>query len=205
MPDRQEIEVKFALSDPAALREALREVGAESQGAHAEMNVRLDDAGRSLTGRGIVLRLRRTDSSGGVAHILTVKTPAPDSAAGPDLSARREIELGVEDGEAMLAALAVLGYAPYWRYEKRRETFVWRDVEIDLDHMPYGWFVELEGAPEGIRNLAARLGFDLSDGLTISYSEIFDNVCRVLNLEHRDLTFDAFAGVDVPPEAYRGA
>jgi adenylate cyclase class 2 len=204
MPDRQEIEVKFALSDPAALREALSDVGAGSRGAHAEMNVRLDDANRSLTERRIVLRLRRTESSGCVAHILTVKTPMPDSAAGPGLSARREIELVVEDGEAMLAALAVLGYTPYWRYEKHRERFVWRDVEIDLDHMPYGWFVELEGSPGGIRDLVARLGFDLSDGLTISYAEIFDNVCRALALDRRDLTFDAFAGVEVPPEAYRG-
>lgn len=202
MPKRQEIELKFAVSDAAAMRNALERVGAVSQGMWEEQNVRLDDAERSLSARGIVLRLRHTRSVRGEAHILTVKMPQPD--ADTAFSVRWEAEVAISDAEAMLAALAMLGYTPYWRYEKRREVFHWGEVEAALDEMPFGWFLELEGPPQAIRDLAARLGLRLEDGLTLSYAAIFDNVRQVLGLDIHDLTFEAFAGVEVPAYAYRG-
>ncbi len=47
MPDYQEIEIKFALDDPAAVRSRLLQLGAASQGRHFENNLRLDDADRT--------------------------------------------------------------------------------------------------------------------------------------------------------------
>ena len=202
MPDRQEIEIKFVVDDPSAMRAALEREGAISQGMREESNIRLDDPSRSLSARDVVLRLRRITSAQGVEHILTVK--APLSGGDPAFSMRREVEVMVGDAQAALAALAMLGYTPYWRYEKRRETFVWGAVEAALDEMPYGWFLELEGPPPDIRELAARLGLRLEEGLTCSYAAIFENVRRALALDIHDLTFEAFAGVVVPPEAYRG-
>lgn len=202
MPDHREIEVKFVLTDPAAVRAALQQLGAAFCGAHYELNIRLDDDARSLTANRRVLRLRRIESERGVTEVLTVKMPQED--ADPSFSIRREIELEVSDGAALLAALEVLGYQPYWRYEKHRETFRWGAVEAVIDHLPYGWFMELEGPEEGIRELAGQLGLRLEDGLALSYAAIFDNVTRALGLEAADLTFEAFADIVVPPAAYRG-
>lgn len=202
MPDWQEIEIKFVVDDPAAIRAALERQGAISQGVREELNIRLDDPSRSLSARDMILRLRRITSAQGAEHILTVK--APLSGGDPAFSVRREVEVTVSDAEAALAALAMLGYAPFWRYEKRRETFLWGTVEAALDEMPYGWFLELEGPPQDIRELAIRLGLHLEEGLTFSYAAIFENVRRALALDIHDLTFEAFAGVVVPPEAYRG-
>lgn len=199
MPDHHETELKFVVSDPAALRESLLRLGAISQERREEENIRLDDRQRNLTARKIVLRLRRISQAGEKRTILTVKTPA--SAPGA-FKTRREIELEIGDDQALLAALAVLGFEPYWRYEKRREVFILGDVEVDLDELPYGWFLELEGSEEGIRALADRLDLRLGEGLTLSYAEIFANVCRGMRLNIANLTFAAFAGVTVEPRYY---
>jgi adenylate cyclase class 2 len=200
MSDHQEIEAKFIVHDPAAVRDALARLGARREHSHTELNIRLDDEAGSLTRRGMVLRVRRVEEAGVVSYLLTVKTPGADRST---YSVRREIELGVDDGDAMIAALGVLGYRPFWRYEKRRETYRWEEVEAMLDEVPFGWFVEIEGPEEGITRLAGRIGLTEDDDLPLSYAEIDANVRHNLGLPPGDLTFDAFAGIDVPPDAYR--
>jgi adenylate cyclase class 2 len=200
MSDHQEIEAKFIVRDPAALRGALARLGARLAHGHAELNIRLDDEAGGLTRRGMVLRVRRIEEEDAISYLLTVKTPGTGRST---YSVRREIELMVSDGTAMVAALGVLGYRPFWRYEKRRETYICDGVEIMLDEVPFGWFVEIEGPEDGIAQLAERLGLDESDELPLSYAEIDANVRDNLGLPPGDLTFDAFAGVDVPPDAYR--
>ncbi len=201
MPEQDEVEVKFALADPAQMRANLLRLGAVQRGSHVELNIRLDDAERSLSARRIVLRRRRVEEAGSTTYLLTVKTPGRQHD--PALSIRREIELTVSDGDAMLAGLEVLGYRPYWRYEKRRETFALGQVEAVLDEMPFGWFVELEGLAGEIRRLVPQLGLDLSDGITESYAELFDRVRQALDLDINDLTFEAFADIDVPAWVFR--
>jgi adenylate cyclase class 2 len=200
MPDQQETEIKFIVPEPDALRESLVRLGAAAEGRHFEDNIRLDDPQNSLRARKFVLRLRRIERGGQVEHRLTVKTPGTSDDV---FKTRREIELAVSDGPAMLAALSVLGYEPTFRYEKRREVFTLNGVEADLDEMPFGWFLELEGAAEGIRALAAKLQLDLGEGLSLSYAQIFENVRTSMKLAMPDLTFATFEGITVNPRHYR--
>lgn len=200
MPDKLETELKFVIAEPEALRVSLLRLGASAEGRHVENNIRLDDKAHSLTGRGLVLRLRDIEQDGGETEsILTVKAPGE---LGDAFKSRREVELSVSDGPAAIAALGLLGYAPFWRYEKRRETFVLEGVEADLDELPYGWFLELEGTEPAIRALAGKLGLDIADGLTLSYADIFENVRRGMKLTMLDLTFEAFEGIRVEPRFY---
>ena len=195
MPENREIEVKFVLNEPAAMRDKLLQLGAVSHGRCFENNLRLDNDSHTLTERHIVLRLRQSEGLNGPSTQLTVKSPAVSSDA--SLSFRNEFELEIGDGATMLAALEVLGYKPYWRYEKHRETFLLGDVEAVIDEVPFGWFLEIEGSPEGIRNLAKRLDLDLADGIKHSYVRIFRHVCRTLEINPGDLTFDAFKDITV--------
>ena len=202
MPDYQEIEIKFALDDPAAVRSQLHQLGAVPQGRHYENNLRLDDANHTLASKHVVLRLRRIEAPDGSCARLTVKSPATSSDG--SLSVRNEAETEIGDGAAMLKALELLGYTPYWRYEKRRETFAWNEVEAVIDELPMGWFLEIEGSPEGIRALAEKLGFDMADGITASYARIFEEVCRMLKIAATDLTFDAFnKDITIDPQIYQ--
>jgi adenylate cyclase, class 2 len=169
--DHIETEIKFHLPDPGAMRAKLLALGAVCHGRHAEVNIRLDDAAGSIEARKMVLRLRTMTTDVGTTHLLTVKAHE-DSM--PDLSSRREIELEIADSNAMQAALAVLGYTPYFIYEKRRESFDLHGCEVVIDEMPYGWFMEIEGTEDSIRARVDELGLDLADGLTCGYSSIFN-------------------------------
>ena len=200
MPDHLETEIKLPLRDPAATRAALVRAGAIPHGRYEEFNIRLDDAERRLTAQGMVLRLRRSELGSETERTLTLKAGGGDASS--PIQTRREIEVSIGNIADMLALLAVLGYEPYWRYEKRREVLTWRRVEVALDEMPYGWFLEIEGPEDSIYALVARLGLEPGDGLPYSYAEIFENVRCNLGLDVNDLTFEAFEGVEVPAEAY---
>ena len=67
-----EREAKLRVADPAAARQAVERLGARLVRArHFEDNLLLDDAARTLAGRGCALRLRRADGRA----VLTYKGP----------------------------------------------------------------------------------------------------------------------------------
>ncbi|NDJ51454.1 MAG: class IV adenylate cyclase [Chloroflexi bacterium] len=199
MPEQQEIEIKFHLTDPLAFRQQVLQTGARSRGEPvAEYNIRLDDAAGVLAQQDIVLRVRSTSADD--EGLVTVKLPVPDTD--PTFKIVKEIEFMVSDRHAMVEMLAVLGYRPAWIYEKRREKLDWRGVQICLDEMPMGWFAELEGSEAGIRALAAELNLDLADGITLTYAQLFEHVRQSLKLSMTDLTFEAFTEVIVSPDVF---
>lgn len=202
MPDLLEIEIKFWLPDPDKMRTQLNKLGAVSHGQQFEVNIRLDDEQKTLTKSHRVLRLRKAHREDQTINLLTVKTPG--STDETDLSVRREIELEVSDAKTLLSAFEVLGFAPYWQYEKRREIFLWEDVEIVIDELPFGWFMELEGSSQAIRTACGQLGLDLNNGLVLSYAHIFEYICGQLDTVCSDLTFEAFKEVAIPESIYEG-
>ena len=84
-----------------------------------------------------------------------------------------EIEVDVDDGDGFEAILAGLGYVRVFRYQKYRETFRWRDVEIVVDETPIGTFVEIEGPVATIHEAARALGREPRDYIADSYAALF--------------------------------
>ena len=177
-----ETEVKFRATDLAALRANLIAQGAVvTQSRHLERNTLFDDAEHSLRQRGMLLRLRDA-----LDTILTLKAPAPPGVQSTQHKSRIEREIIVSDYDAAFAILTALGYAPWWRYEKYRESFRLDDVIVALDHTPIGDFVEIEGPPDAIRPVAERLGFDWTARNLQTYREL----CNAAGLTDRtDMVF----------------
>lgn len=168
-----ETELKFLGVRHAMLRAALEAVGGvKTAEPYFEENVVFDDAGRSLKGRDVLLRLRLKR---GLA-VLTVKRP-PDAPVSEVLKAYEEYETDVGDFEQAALALGALGYAPAFRYEKVREKWRAGGVTVCLDLLPFGEFAELEGGEEEVLELARRIGLDRADASRANYHE--------LNREHR--------------------
>ena len=190
-PQYQEIEVKLFAPDLDVVRERLvASGGRETSPRVYERNVRYEDAGGTLTGRRIVLRLRQDTRTR-----LTYKDGGA-MVAGSDLYGRFEAEVEVSDFAAMETILAKLGYHPAMVYEKYRTTYDLGGAEVVLDELPYGNFVEIEGEAGAIQAALDRLGLRESPRFTLSYTAIFDNVRQQLKLPFTDLTFAHFAGVD---------
>lgn len=181
-----EMEVKFYLSDPASFEQRLRSIGANLiQPRTFETNLRFDTADLALTKEHRVLRLRQDQGT-----FLTYKGP---SEWGKTVSVRQEIEIEVSDFDSTRLLLEALGYHINVRYEKWRTKYQLENLEIDLDEMPFGSFVEIEGDDaKKIESMAAMLSLAWSNRVNDSYLKLFEFLKYKKHLTVENLTFDDF-------------
>jgi adenylate cyclase class 2 len=159
-----EAELKFRLTgsaDHARLRARLRQLGAQTQGAYDEENIRLVVPPKSR----VSLRLRVIDGSSG--GILTTKGPARYVRG---IKVREETEVGVEAAGPALDLLLTLGYTVDFTFHKHRASFLLDGVTVTLDTLDFGFFSELEGPVEAIPGVAAQLGLNPKQSIRESYS-----------------------------------
>lgn len=162
-----EIEVKIRIPSLPRLRAALLALGAEASSPRAlERNLVFDTAGGDLKRRGVLLRLRHA----GGRTVLTLKTPAAGDSA---YKVREETEVDVSDFTAGEKILRGAGFLPVFTYEKYREALRLGGVHLLLDETPIGDFLEIEGAPPAIDEVAGRLGYARADYITDSYHRLF--------------------------------
>lgn len=180
-----EIEAKFYLHHLADVRQSLLGLKARLLAPRLlEKNFRFDTRDRSLSRTGAVLRLRQDRS----VH-LTFKTP------GETPEVRHEIEFEVDNLDAAHAFLQALGFESVFYYEKYREVFTLEPVNVMLDELPFGCFVEIEGGSIAeIKQAAERLDLAWDRRVASSYPSLFDRLRRTLNLPFGDATFANFAG-----------
>ena len=191
----QETELKLHTPDLSRVRSALAEASAALTKPRVyERSLRYENAAKTLSESGIVLRLRQT-SADNQRGLLTYKEGARIENG---ISQRFEAEAAVDDFEMMDMILGRLGYEVALIYEKYRTTYTLGEAEIMLDEMPFGSFSEIEADADVIESLVTRLGLENQPRMAASYTEIFANVKERLGLDFRDLTFDNFAGVAVP-------
>ncbi|OGO18605.1 MAG: hypothetical protein A2Z14_12130 [Chloroflexi bacterium RBG_16_48_8] len=181
-----EIEAKFYLGDLEPLRTKLSSLGANLTDERIlERNWRFDTPDGRLTASGEVLRIREDRRIR-----LTYKRPIQGTLE------RLEIELEVDDSEKIKMFLEALGYKVFFIYEKYRETFEFGQVEVVLDEVPYGSFVEIEGPSiESIRQACRDLHLKWDLRLSSTYLGIFERIRRKINLPFTDATFEAFSQV----------
>ncbi|MFP3980787.1 MAG: class IV adenylate cyclase [Desulfobacterales bacterium] len=186
-----EIEVKFYLPDPGKTRSRIKALGAEFTGKSFEQNIRFEDADASLIRKNALLRLRKTDSRAE----LTYKGEAPEENR--DFKVHRELEVLVSDFDTAAAILEALGYHNAQVYEKHRETYTYGNTVLCVDRMPFGFFLEIEGQPDAIRQTAQELGLDWHQRILANYLAIFERLKSECALTFNDVTFDHFAGVNL--------
>src|SRR5690606_27366801 len=179
------------------VRRRLDEAGARLvQARILERNNRYDDFKGNLSGAGDVLRLRHDTRAR-----LTFKQGRDKTRVG-DAVSRFEAEVEVSDFDAMDEILRRLGYRTYMVYEKYRTTYQLDGVEVVLDELPYGNFVEIEGEAEAIQQVRLRLGLGEATAYRGGYTDLFERVRRKLKLKFTDLTFANFEQIDVPQSAF---
>lgn len=193
-----EIEVKFFVPRPAALRRRALSLGARSRGRRFERNELFDDAGRTLADRGMLLRLRSDD-----AQRLTLKATAGGDEG--QFKVLRECETTVADAGVLREVFQALGFVPVRIYEKWRETLDLDGAHLCLDDLPYGHFIEIEADGAKIRSLASDLGFEWRRRILGTYQDIFRIVAESEGLPFEDITFANFAGrrIDLGPLRHR--
>jgi len=189
--ETHEIEVKYAVANLTALEKRLKAIGAQLVQARIfESNLRFDDQAGSLGLTSRVLRLRLD-----TAARMTFKGPSVIEAGVRD---RLEIEFVVSDFYAARSFLEALGYRVTMIYEKFRAVYNLGDVDVTLDELPYGNFVEIEGPDaDSLRRVNQQLGLDWEAAVTQSYSEIFARLKELNGWDIRDLSFENFTEQEV--------
>jgi adenylate cyclase, class 2 len=173
-----EIEKKYRL-DKKRLVEVtakLRELGAEFCSEVFEENYL--HRGGVLEERAAVLRLRKI----GDRTILTYKERLRTDT---DIKHRIEHETDVADVDAMERIIQSLGYKLNVVYEKHRKTWHFLDVEVVLDELPFGLYMEIEGEVEAIE--AAERTLEIQDlepeprgypRLAVKYGKLVNDVAE---------------------------
>lgn len=175
-----ETEVKIQLSNLDEFKTGLLLLNPRTLSLrHFEDNFVLDYPEGSLRSRACLLRVRKTKDRESV----TFKGPPQRSAI---FKSREELESAVESADVMLRIFEQIGMRVWFRYQKYREEYSVPvncgpagDLKVALDATPIGNYAELEGSEEGIREVAARLGFDESQFLRDSYYALFARHCRL--------------------------
>lgn len=172
-----EIEKKYRLSGEQRARvlQKLREVGARLEAEDFETNT-LFTGGILSSKPAAVLRLRTTQSKA----VLTYKESL---AIDSEIKRRLEHETVVSDGKAMNDVLLSLGYKPSLIYEKRRQTWQFGAVEIAVDELPFGFYLEIEGAEDEILNAESKL--ELND--LIAENEPYPGLTKRFGEQNADL------------------
>jgi adenylate cyclase class 2 len=187
MEKHLEVEVKFWLAELTAVRNQLLSLGATLAKPRVfERNLRLDTADQQLLQKRQLLRVRQDKVVTVTFKSDTIHLP------GSEAKVREEIEFEASDGETAVLLFQRLGYNPVQVYEKYRETFQLGDVEIVLDELPFGNFMELEGEEEGIKTAVAQLGLDWNKRLLTNYLALMAQLKAYHNLPFSDLTFANF-------------
>lgn len=186
----KELEVKFCVSDLKEMENRLIAVNATLvQPRTHEYNLRFDTLDGELGQKESMLRLRRDSGT----HI-TYK--GPSSTLGGVL-ARQEIEFDVSDFSAAQKLVEALGFKHKFVYEKYRTTYAFEGLKVTLDELPYGTFVEIEGAqPEHIKEASQKLDLDWNERLPETYLGIFRRMKELFRLNFSDITFANFENAE---------
>jgi adenylate cyclase class 2 len=109
---------------------------------------------------------------------------------------REEIETELVDGEPLQRIFEGLGLRGWFRYEKYRTTYVlparhgWgKGLLIEVDEMPIGTFVELEGPGKAIDRAARELGFSKKDYVLKNYLVLYLDECKRKGVQPTHMMF----------------
>ena len=189
-----EIELKFPISDPAALQARLPQLGFHLDTPRTfEHNTLYDTAARDLRVQRQLLRIRQYGD-----HCTVTHKRMPDQAT-IDVTRykiRIETETTVADGRALAEIFAQLGYVPVFTYEKFRTEWshtVERSAHLVVDETPIGNYVELEGPTGWIDQTVAELQIDPATCLTDSYGKLFLDWKQRTGSPAENLTFAAIS------------
>jgi adenylate cyclase class 2 len=190
----QEREIKFYIQNLKAAEQRLQASGALLTRPRVfEINLRFDTSDYKLFKTGRLLRLRQDDR----VHV-TFKSNAHVEGG---VIVRTELEYTVDDFITARKLFEALGYQVMVTYEKYRQVYQLGEVEVDLDELPFGNFIEIEGpSNEQIEDAAHKLGLDWSKGIATNYLGLFEIVRIQKGFTFNDLTFENFRNLTIQPE-----
>lgn len=182
---QKEIEVRFHDIDKDALIKKLLDLGAEDQGEDLLSEVIFYDQDGKWSNAGRFVRLRTRKG----VTTMTYKHITHDA-----VDAAHEVEFEVPDIKLAEDFLSGIGLLAARHQEKRRHTFIYDGVTVDIDTWPrIPNYVEFEGKSEDdLRRVTDALGYKWEDALMIDARKIIEQIYGIPVGKMQWFTFDRF-------------
>lgn len=145
-----EIEKKYKLDKKRMIELAAKLIELRAKFTYETFEENYLHKGGILDERMAVLRLRKSDRE-------TLLTYKEKTGVEGDFKHQIEFETEVTDVEATEAIIEKLGYTLAIVYEKHRKAWEYGDVEIVLDELPFGHYMEIEGEIDDITKMEKLL------------------------------------------------
>jgi adenylate cyclase class 2 len=190
-----EIEAKMKVDDLAAMRQRLRECGADRIGEFFETNMFFDTRDRALLARDQGLRLRQKRDLASQRETVTLTFKGPRQAG--QLKSREECELDVGNARDAINLLDRLGYQRVLTFEKKRQSWRLDDCAVELDELPHlGTFVEIEGPSEDVvLNVRQKLALSGRPHIAESYIAMLAKHLERQDIAERVIEFSPALGL----------
>jgi len=176
-----EKEIKIKLTDLLAIVSLLDQKKARLIGKSFQRTTRMDTPGMELEKKGVFLRVRS-----GFENTVTLKRKISDNK---DVFERQEIETEVKDIDKLADIFDILGFSKRLILEKYRMEFDYKGLKIALDELPFGFYVELEGEPEKIAEVAKELNLDISKKIIVTYWDLFEDFKKETGTKGESIIF----------------
>lgn len=162
-----EIEVKYYLGDQKTARSLADTWGLTWHEGTPELNRIFDYPDHRLERAGQLIRVREREDRGWLTY--KEKTDTVHSYA----KVRLEHQTSVDDPSETVEILTHLGLQEVLSYHRFRAGHPAGSTRIEFDHLPGGWFCEIEGDPDGIDEKVRAGGLEGAHSIVMSYPEIF--------------------------------
>ena len=170
-------EVKFELKDNEDIIRKLRKKRAVLIGGFKEKTTRYDDENGNYEKDGKFIRVRS-----GLKNIISFKEKLDDSKDDTILK-RNDIEVEIGDISKMQYILEVMGLKKTCTMEKYRLKWKFEDVDLNVDELPFGLFLEIHGEEEQIAKVMEELELARENIVPGTYWDIFEKYKRSNNIE----------------------
>jgi len=182
--DNKEIEIKLKIDNLEELEHLINQAGAVL--VHPEVlqrTIRFDTPEQDLEKKGVFLRVRTGEKS-----IMTVKKKIDKTET--RYFERNEWETEISDSKMAEEMLKNLGFEKILIMEKYRKTYSLDGVWLSIDRLPFGNFIEIEGAKDDIDRMVELLKLKTAVPITVTYWDLHDEYNREHHLTEENIVFN---------------
>jgi len=166
----QEIEIKLKINKEE-LDRIERELSLKNEIWHFERTYGFFTPNGESVKNGIFPRIKSTGNNEGWLDI-----KVKDIGLKTDYFERKEYRIYALDIKNTIIMLGILGYSKMRIFEKFRKKIAYQKVEICLDRLPFGLFVEIEGEKGNIEKMINKLGLKNNERIAKAYLKIADEM-----------------------------
>ena len=167
-----EIEIKFKLEEKDNARSKLLALGGIPQKPYKQTTYGFFS--EDSIEKGIFPRIRNEHGK----IVLTVKVRPKEKT---NYFERKEYLMEILNAEDGVKIMKSMGYDQVRVFEKTREEWKFNNVEVVLDELYFGTYIEIEGSKKEIEEMVKRLGFEKKERITKAYLGLEDDYLKDKN------------------------